>query len=603
MVRVPRAWPLALALAACASPELDAVPDPDGPPTVPPGDTARTSTADTGPEAPPTGTPAATGDTAAPEPLGVCGDAWPLHDHGAAPLFATTFTTRPDDLEQASCGPGEPGSEVVVDFVPPAGGLWWLQAHADGVRTRLSLRADCADPASESACRDQATELHDSEIFADLGAGVPVSLLVERRVGLAPVDVEVRAERVADRPAPPALTAPEARCGDDDRVFVDALIEPGDRPVDRVAVRALDASGAALCSSTSSHSAWPAGVDCAGEVASVELEAFDTLDQSSGIASASCTSPPIRTLDSPCDPRGYADRCDLGVCTGDPAVCAVVTPPTLSDASAFARLDARRLAVAVAGEDPDLDVALVEIELLDATLQPVEVGEAPYPRLSLPLTTGAASFVTEVKASLPPSAPLATTHALSVRLLDEAAQPSDPLVAVIREPETLGDGATCDPFETRDACPAPTACRPVDPVDVFGAHACGPVDAACPPPVAAVLATPEPGDPDVATASVVPGATVVPPPSCADTADQALFAFEAPSAGAWRFGIGGGATWWGLRTTCGIQALDTELDCLVAPDGAAGTPLSLAEGATVYVVAGGAPTDSPLTLTVTRESP
>jgi hypothetical protein len=114
-----------------------------------------------------------------------------------APSFMVVATTdgRPD-LTASSCLAGA-ATELILAFVAPETGTYQLQAFAIAADLALSVRSDCADPASEVACAQHAGSFFEAVSFSAT-AGATHYIVVENASGgpAGYFGIEVRSDDV-----------------------------------------------------------------------------------------------------------------------------------------------------------------------------------------------------------------------------------------------------------------------------------------------------------------------------------------------------------------------------------------------------------------------
>lgn len=186
--------------------------------------------------APPTGEHSGE-DTAGPvgteAPLpSACAAAVDLIEDGAAlgEGWQWSIETSATDELAGSCA-ASPGGEAVFRFTPPRGGPWRLSSADSEAPTALSVRADCADAASERACAPTRPPIPHAERVLDLAADETVWVIVERLDGLVPTLATLTAQPLDAPPAPPRVIDGAARCAEDGHVDLWLRAEAVERPI------------------------------------------------------------------------------------------------------------------------------------------------------------------------------------------------------------------------------------------------------------------------------------------------------------------------------------------------------------------------------------
>jgi hypothetical protein len=274
----------------------------------------------------------------------------------------------------------------------------------------------------------------------------------------------------------------------------------------------------------------------------------------------------------PCSPDGLFNICREGSACSPANRCAALAAPVLRRAEAFVATAPARSALTLAWDDPNGDVAAIEVtpdgrrEPLVIAVEGTSIGGEWSQRWTRDFLDGA--------------------RRASVRVRDRTGRYSDSLDLVAASPAAADAGAACDPEMIRSQCAAGMVCTRDNGL-TCGETRCAADVAACPAGVGTTTLDATADGPWVATGSMA-GAGEVRASACDRYVGRALIhRFRAPGAGAYEFALAADDDTWTtrliLRTRCGVSDVGAQEASTSRGGRRVSLPATLAAGQEVFL--------------------
>lgn len=387
-------------------------------------------------------------------------DAGEFEDAGAADADAGACMPEGDPLTEgmgasveldsdgpdSSCArPDAPSAQF--SFVAPAAG-WYRARTEGGTDTVLELRRGCAD--EQLACNDQYGG-DNAQVWFEAAADDVFEIVLAAADQGGPTTIQV----VAGDPVRPRIDALRYYRGPRGFAFD---IESTEQDV---AGARLTSGGRRLPLEAADFGFTLTGTAALPEQVELRLVSFGGFE---GPAVQATAETPAPTTDV-CDPAGARSVCASGLrCAfwDAPSRCVEAGAPQLDLAELYLNPERETLGVYVEGRDPQGNLALVEIELLDTEGAPIA------PAITTRLTTVIGDAQGQVGVFSGPLDPALDPAQARLRAVDTADERSAWRTALPRGPQVGLEGDTCDLFEALVRCPSGTVCsletgRPGDP--------------------------------------------------------------------------------------------------------------------------------------------
>lgn len=201
----------------------------------------------------------------------------------------------------------------------------------------------------------------------------------------------------------------------------------------------LDApvSGAPL-----SATATLSGLKDTSKLAKAKVSLIDGAGQVSDIVLTNVVAQPLLSTGAACDSKNLLDRCDLGQsCSGTPSKCLAGVAPSLVELKYLHDAPGGPLILA-RGTDPDDDVSLLHIELLNNSNMPVVLDPDPSTLDAKVNSSAFGAFFGLLKGGVPLET---SVPRVRVTPIDSLGHQGLPLSANIADLARAADGQSCDP--------------------------------------------------------------------------------------------------------------------------------------------------------------
>ena len=342
-----------------------------------------------------------------------------------------------DDGPDGRCASSSSAPSSLFHFVAPAAG--WYRVQTEGLTdTVLELRPGCSE--TPVACNDQYGG-DDARIWFEADAGE----LFEVVLSAADEGGQTTVRVVAGEPVHPRIDALTYYRGPRGFAFD---IESTDQDV--AGARVLGEEGLRPLQPTD------LGFELTGTSTLPDTVALSLVSHGGfeGPAVEVAAAAPATVTDA-CDPAGARSVCAPGSRCGfwdTPARCVEAGAPEIGLAELFVNAERRTVGVYVEGRDPQANLALVEVTLLDGEGQ--SLGPTVTTRLAVVEgdEQGQAGFASG------PLAPALDPAQADVRVVDTGDERSSPLRVIRQAPRDGLEGDACDLGEALLRCPAGTVC-------------------------------------------------------------------------------------------------------------------------------------------------